>query len=198
MSDFNPVRAAKPLINIILDLETLSTREDAAIIQIGAVVTSESCFKLPDGIPIEFEQTIRYEDCIAGEFHVENVTMEWWEKQDRQTRAQVFSGQDSYESAFGEFSDWIKAIEAEGFDVAIWGNGSDFDNRLLNYSLSSFGFTNVWKYWNNRCLRTLIALADIEKPPRIPEYERQHTALGDARYEERLYTLAMRKLQNVP
>ena len=111
--------------------------------------------------------------------------MEWWENQDARTRAYVFSGQDSYIDAFDQFVSWISSIKTLGQDVAIWGNGSDFDNRLLSYSLDAFGHHNIWSFRNNRDLRTLKALFPTVIPE-DPENEVKHTALGDARYEARL------------
>jgi exodeoxyribonuclease VIII len=183
------------LINIALDLETLSTREDAAIIQIGACIPVFDRQYIPVDMQessYEFEATIAYEQCITSDFHQDTQTMEWWEKQDPSTRSIVFSGQDSYIDAFDSFSFWIASLKSNGADVAIWGNGSDFDNRLLSYSLDSLGYHRVWNYQNNRDLRTLKALFPLASSPLgkveliTGVDERKHTALGDARYEARL------------
>ena len=181
----------KKLINIALDLETLSLREDAAIIQIGACIPKFDRIHLPVSVNHEFEATIKYEEALHSEFHKDNETMEWWEKQDAHTRAYVFSGQESYDEAFEHFVYWISSIKADGADVAIWGNGSDFDNRLLHYSLSSFGYNDTWNFRNNRDLRTLKQLFPVEVPLGLQSIytensETKHTALGDARYEARL------------
>ena len=186
------------LINIALDLETLSTREDAAIIQIGACIPNFDRPNVPLGLSCEFESTIKYEDCLSSEFHVDHATMEWWDKQNPQVKRYVFSGQDSYIDAFDHFKFWIDSIRSNGQEVAIWGNGSDFDNRLLSYSLDSLGYHDVWSFRNNRDLRTLKALhpVSIELDPAA---EIKHTALGDARYEARILhaTQKLYKLENL-
>jgi len=173
------------LINVVLDLETLSTREDAAIIQIGCCVPQFDRIFLPEGISPEFETTIRYEDALSSEFHKDHETMQWWERQPTKTRAYVFSGQDTYIDAFDQFNFWVASIKSLGSDVAIWGNGSDFDNRLLSYSLDSLGYHGIWSFRNNRDLRTLKALHPVDVP-NMPDVEMKHTALGDARYEARI------------
>lgn len=172
------------LINIVLDLETLSIQEDAAIIQIGCCIPQFDRKHVPLSLSYEFEATVRYEDCLSSEFHKDPETMEWWEKQNPVTRAIVFSGQDTYADAFSDFCNWIDSLRGLGSEVAIWGNGSDFDNRLLTYSLDSLGYHRVWNFRNNRDLRTLKTLfpLEIESDPK----ELKHTALGDARYEARL------------
>lgn len=178
---------SKELINITLDLETLSTQEDAAIVQIGCCIPYFDRKHLPIsflGQSCEFEATVKYEDALRSEFHKDRDTLDWWEKQSHEARINVFSGQDSYTDVFDQFRNWINLIRIDGAEVAIWGNGSDFDNRLLTYSLDSLGYHNVWNFRNNRDLRTLKALFPhtIEEDPR----EIKHTALGDARYEARL------------
>ena len=173
------------LINIVLDLETLSTQEDAAIIQIGCCIPEFDRVHVPKGISHEIEIGIAYEEALKSEFHKCGDTMLWWEQQDPVVRRQVFSGQDTYEDAFHQFKYWIECLRVDGADVAIWGNGSDFDNRLLSYSLDSMGLHKVWNFRNNRDLRTLKALFPVEIT-NVPINETKHTALGDARYEARL------------
>ena len=179
------------LINIALDLETLSTREDAAIIQIGACIPTFDRKYVPLGLSCEFETTIRFEDCIDPKynFHLDPNIMEWWEKQNPKVRAYVFSGQNTYPDAFHQFKFWIDSIKSGGADVAIWGNGSDFDNKLLSYSLDSLGFHGVWSFRNNRDLRTLKAMHPVDIAE-DPIHEVKHTAIGDARYEARLLNAA--------
>jgi exodeoxyribonuclease VIII len=176
---------SRKLINIALDLETLSTQEDAAIIQIGCCIPQFDHVYIPEGISHEFETTISYDEALKSDFHKSHSTMDWWQAQLTSTRMQVFSGQNSYTEAFDQFKFWIDSLKTDGSDVAIWGNGSDFDNKLLSYSLDALGYHNVWNFRNNRDLRTLKALfpLSIEEDP---VNEIKHTALGDARYEARL------------
>lgn len=186
---------SKSLINIALDLETLSTQEDAAILQIGCCIPNFDRKYVPLGLSCEFEVTIRYEDAISSEFHKDPNTLTWWENQNPKARNNVFSGQDTYADAFHHFKFWVDSLKSGGADVAIWGNGSDFDNRLLTYSLDSLGYHDVWSFRNNRDLRTLKALFPVVVEP-DPLTEVKHTALGDARYEARIIS-ATRTIYNL-
>lgn len=177
------------LINIALDLETLGTSEDSAIIQIGCSIPFFDRHNVPLGLPCDFEVTVAYEDCLEmvelGIFSQSESTMKWWNDQDPHTRKIVFSGQDSYSSALDQLEFWLDSIKSGGADVAIWGNGSDFDNRLLSYTVHALNYKSLWNFRNNRDLRTLKALFPIsDLPPEVGEIK--HTALGDARYEARL------------
>lgn len=180
---------SRDLINVVLDLETLSTAPDAAIIQIGAVVPQFDRKHIL-GLPFEFEATIRYEDCLekvqeGSYLSQDNDTMQWWEKQP--TRTQVFSGQLEYAEALEKFADWIKSF---GKPVAIWGNGVGFDNVVLRHSLDAYGFHGVFDFRNDRCFRTVKNLFPLmEEATGAYDNEVKHTALGDARYEARMLDL---------
>jgi hypothetical protein len=177
------------MINITLDLETLSTETNAAIIQIGACVITSDRRKVPLGISCEFEGTIRYEDCLkyvkSGMLHQSEDTMQWWDKQDRKVQTYVFSGQNSYIDVLSNFATWISTLSADKSEIAVWGNGSDFDNRILTHSLDAFGLHGVWSYRGNRDLRTLCAIHPLVEPLPWSEVRHgiKHTALADARYE---------------
>ena len=177
------------LISIVLDLETLSLQEDAAILQIGCCIPHFDRVKIPSGISHEFEVTISYDIALKSEFHKDSETLNWWENQDPNVRKLVFSGQDNYEDALGDLVAWLNSLRVDGADIAIWGNGSDFDNRLLTYTLNCYGFRKCWDFRNNRDLRTLKALFPLEDAGIElvrSSAETAHTALGDARYEARV------------
>jgi 3' exoribonuclease, RNase T-like len=182
------------LINVVLDLETVSTRPNAAILQIGAAIPRFDHDYLPSDFPTTFERTIRYEDVIAltgsKTLDMDDDTMKWWGAQPIETKRIVFSGQTSYLDAMLEFRDWMTTITqaSEGKQVAVWGNDVGFDNVILTHSLDLHGVHKVWSYKNNRCFRTLRAVFPLteSQEDRIVLATRnyvKHTALGDARYE---------------
>lgn len=179
------------LINVVLDLETLDVAHTAAIIQIGCAIPYFDQQHIPPMLrskgPVEFNRTISYDSCLYW-INKEPVvtqsphTMQWWEVQP--TRKEVFSGQDDYVDVMFDFTQWILSLRAGGADVAIWGNGSDFDNPILTHSLDCFGYHNVWAHKNNRCLRTAKAMFPAPMLERLSD-ETPHTGIGDARYEAR-------------
>lgn len=59
----------------------------------------------------------------------------------------------------------------------LWGNGSDFDNVILASAYRSCNLEVPWKFWNNRCYRTVKALRPDIKIHRSGTY---HNALDDA------------------
>lgn len=185
-----------PLINIVLDVESLGTDENAAIIQIGAAIPEFDRAHI-GYIDSYFIATISYDECLrkiqSKVFTQSNDAMQWWENQP--SRLKVFSGQQTYDSALGYFNLWVEAIKIQSKkNVALWGNGSDFDNRLLAYTMSALGFKLPWEFRNNRDLRTLRALFPLTSsapswsnaPVDFAPGFRKHTALGDAMMEARV------------
>jgi exodeoxyribonuclease VIII len=70
------------------------------------------------------------------------------------------------------FADWLPK------NVLVWGNGASFDNAILAQCYRAVGMDFPWKFWNDRCYRTLKNLV-LDVP-----FERtgtHHNALDDAR-----------------
>jgi hypothetical protein len=62
----------------------------------------------------------------------------------------------------------------------IWGNGADFDNRILGHAFRQHGLQ--WPYWRNACLRTLRNIVGGKRYQ--PTSERiKHIAINDAMTE---------------
>jgi len=182
------------LINVVLDLETVSTQPNAGILQIGAAIPQFDHDYLPSDFPTTFHATIRYEDVLAlvaeGVLDMSDSTMDWWNLPAQAgPRIAVFSGQSSYLDALMSFKDWLVTItQASDKQVAVWGNDVGFDNTILRHSLDAHGIHNVWSYKNNRCFRTLRALFPLTERQEDKIVVRtlglaKHTALGDALWE---------------
>lgn len=131
--------------NIMLDLETMSTSSNAAIVSIGAVEFDEDL-----GIVSKFYETIDLESCMSRGFDIEPQTIMWWLKQSDYARESLFKNNISIADALRKFQEWI------GKDnLRMWGNGSDFDNVILENAFKRFKVNSPWPYWSNRCFRTI-------------------------------------------
>lgn len=152
---------------IVLDIETLDTRPTAAIIAIAAVridpyevnpvVHSFCAF-------IDPRSAMQYGTVDAG-------TLAWWMQQTDKVRAQ-WEGTTSLRDGLLNFSAWFPDENRE-----VYGRGSDFDNTILAHAYRVLEIPMPWKFRNNRCLRTLTALA-----PSVPFVRAavEHDALADA------------------
>ncbi len=150
--------------NIMLDLETMSTASNAAILSIGAV-------KFSNKIDDEFYRVVNLKTCTDVGLEIDNSTIEWWNNQSPEAR-QVFNEIPiTLEQMLKDFSNWI------GDKPMLWGNGSDFDNVILSNAYKACGIEQPWAYYNNRCFRTAKALYPAVKMEVTGTY---HNALDDA------------------
>lgn len=147
--------------NVMADLETLSTRANAVILSIGA------CEFGTNGIGRTFYQTIYAEQ---GDRHVCPNTAAWWEKQPQEAKDALPVDRTPLRDALLNFGLWLPK------DALLWGNGSDFDNAILADAFTQFGDI-PWKFYNNRCYRTVKSLFPVAPMQRIGTH---HNALDDA------------------
>lgn len=119
-------------IHVVLDWETMSTAHNAAPVQLAAVAASPAGY-------ISFNEYIDPKDSEACGLHVDTETMKWWDKQDPELRAKVFSGTKSLQDVMFSFMRYLEALcrdhqgtgEADWSRIYLWGNGVEFDVALL-------------------------------------------------------------------
>lgn len=164
--------------HIMHDLETLGTVPGCAILSIGAVAFDPlSGWVDPEG----FYRVVFRPSCEEAFLSEDPDTLEWWSKQNAEARA-VLEHVESLETsvpldvALDEFNHY--AFTQGGPDVRMWGNGADFDNAITAAAMDAVKKKPIWKFWNNRCYRTIKNLAPDLKLNRTGTY---HNALDDAR-----------------
>lgn len=154
--------------NGMLDMETMGTRPGAKILSIACVP-----FLLTEYIT-PFYARINKDSYPLG-FHEDPETLRWWEQQSKEARDEAFSGTAHINVVLDSFSRWCDKLPNDA--LLMWGNGADFDNALLAEAYAKLSLKAPWKFYNNRCYRTLKNLfphiAYIK--PRIA-----HNALSDA------------------
>jgi exodeoxyribonuclease VIII len=165
-----------PMRHVMLDLETLSTTQNATIVSIGAVAFDAN------GTYDEFYRVIdldSYEPLPRGAFDLSFATLAWWFRQSKAARDELGSDvKVPIKSALNAFAEWP---EDKGFDVfGMWGNGADFDNVILGNAYKALGMRPPWAYRNNRCMRTLKSMLPKVDVPRQGTH---HNALDDARWQ---------------
>lgn len=153
---------------IMVDLETMGTRSNAAIIAIGAVK-----FSRDKGIIDRFYRIVDLQSCIDTGLAVDGATIMWWLKQDDLARDQfnLFKST-SLSKSLSEFSYWIG-----GGDKEIWGNGAAFDNVILANAYRVVSQNTPWEFYENRCYRTMKAIFPHIKKNTIGTH---HNAVDDA------------------
>ena len=176
--------------DVMLDLETMGTSPNAAIVAIGAVAFDADAGTLGSS----FYATISLESATEATANapggtIEPATVLWWMQQSRDARA-VFQGDSLHlYTALDQFAGWIKS--AAGDDAKVWGNGADFDNVILATAFRRWRIATPWDFRNNRCYRTL----KNEHPEVLIERKgTHHNALDDATSQAE-HAIAIRKHQ---
>lgn len=154
--------------NVMVDLETLAVTADAVVVSIGAVKFTHK--KIEDSA---FYTPVSVNSNLSLGRRVDENTLSWWMSQPETARKVFSQPAISIEEALEQFSDWLK-----GEDVLMWANGADFDLAILQHAYCQLGVTVPWKFWNNRCFRTVKNTVPFKVPP--VDVGVKHNALDDA------------------
>jgi hypothetical protein len=151
---------------IMLDLETFSTKSNAAIVSIGAVKFDST------NVLDEFYINVDLSSSLESGSQIDGKCIQFWMEQNDCVRNALFDKPKSLKDALVEFSVWAGDIDE------LWGNGADFDNVILRNSYEQLGLVVPWDYHNNCCYRTACKLMLDEE---FEMYGEKHNALNDAK-----------------
>lgn len=162
------------LEDVMIDLETLGTDSNAAILSIGAVF-----FNPKTGIMgRRYHQRVEFNSAINGG-NVSTDTIKWWISQSAEAGADVVSGTLTLQEVLAEFADWLGTG-----NVKPWGNGATFDVVILENAFRRQKMHVPWGFWNVRDCRTVEDLAtDIDSRENYERRGVHHNALDDAVYQ---------------
>lgn len=171
--------------HIMVDIETLSTAVNAAVLSIGAVEFDPMTGKIEREFYYELdlsEQTNR---------HVDINTMQWWIKQcmvntdniefllknnrKKDAVAYVLHELGAFVNGGAEYA----MTRVEGYEkIALWACDPDFDIAILADLYKEHNLPVPWKFSEPKSVRTvrmLTQLAGME----VPHQEADHNALND-------------------
>lgn len=160
----------------MLDLETMGQVPGSAFISAGA------CQFGGGQILKTFYKRIDLQSCMNLGLRVDASTIHWWMKQSDAARAEFREPGIDVCVFLQEFDKWCVEI-APDREFELWGNGSDFDNALLATAYDYNNLRPPWKYFNNRCYRTV---KNLYKTVPVPQFQGvAHNALLDASHQAR-------------
>ena len=164
---------------VVVDLETLSTRPNACIVSIGAVA-----FNLQDGILDEFFINVDASNSRKHGLHIDLNTIEWWKQQSKEAQEAWQQDPQPLDYALEKFAEFYQTGNP------IWGNGSSFDITILESAYYAVGWDKdkvygkhlPWKFWDIYDMRTLTSILG----KKLQKTGVDHNALDDAMAEAKL------------
>lgn len=168
--------------NIMIDLETMSTASNAAIVAIGAVyfdekgpIDMEGGFAVPR--PKSFYTTVNLQSSIDAGLTVDGSTVSWWLEQSQAARSEICKSDTLLVGALHNLARFITSAPG----AKVWGNGAHFDITILENAYRALDMPIPWRFTAVRCYRTLKALHPFATKPE--QEGTAHHALDDAIYQ---------------
>jgi DNA polymerase III epsilon subunit-like protein len=176
----------------VLDLETMGKGPRAAIVAIG-------CVRIDQGtINGSLYRRVSLETSLQAGLQVDASTIEWWLQQRETAREEIYQpGAIRLESALAKLAEFMGCnhLHKPNPKALLWGNGSSFDNVIVGNAFDACCIQRPWMFWNDRDLRTLLALYPEAKA--LPFEGTKHHALDDAMHEAKQLLAALQLHQAV-
>lgn len=198
----------KDTIDLMLDLETLSTGSNACIFQISAVpfTLKEGALKDIDA----FNVLISPLSSSKAGGKIDGDTVSWWFCQDKSLVEKLFvtaitSGAE-LKDALELFSNYVNELKVvyRVKNVQIWGNGIAADNVWLSNAFKSVNLKYPVSFRDDMDVRTLVRLGkefDIDLKDQIKFEGEKHNAIDDCRHQIKylcgIYNTLMSKINPV-
>ena len=162
------------MIHAMIDLETLSTKPNAAILTIGGVKFNpynniEPSQGLYHRIDVDAQTAIGRE--------IDPATVEWWGTQPEDVREEALGDHDrvSVDELTKTLNKWCVGLDE------LWCQGPLFDYAILQNLYKQLGKPAPWNYWQIRDSRTVFSM--MPSDPRKAIQEDAHNALADCYYQ---------------
>ena len=169
-------------VEVMLDLETLSTRADAAILQIAAASFDESGTILDT-----FNVHVR-----RSSGHIDINTVLWWMSQPSAREQSEYCQQGvTLQKALECFTIWYGV----GEPVALWAHGATFDFPILASAFEREAVRVPYSYRDLMCTRPIYGLVGGVPTVPLPAGYVKHDAMSDVRLQIAQLTEARRRLE---
>ena len=165
-------------MHCMVDLETWGTNPGAAIRSLGAVMFDET------GVHETFYRNVDDESCLRVGLSKSKSTEDWWADQSKEAQAALLVDPQPIGDVLADFAKWWKANNAR----YVWGHGATFDPPIVEAAFDAFGLAAPWDFWNVRCSRTVLAMAN-RRPSRAGGTH--HNALDDAKAQAKAIIAAL-------
>ena len=151
----------KQILNIMVDLETASIKENAAILSwamVAFTTDGSECNLEP------FYKTVNLTSCFMAGMDIDRSTQDWWMKQSPESRAVILQaeGENILPVTRAAYC-WLSAL-SEKNDLYMWCRGIDFDLPKIEWCFRNFLEQNApYKYYHKMDVRTVLEFMNINQ-----------------------------------
>jgi hypothetical protein len=158
--------------DIMIDLETLATSTDAAILTIGAVKFDPFGREAQEPSMTPFYVRVDLDSCDEIGLVTNDDTIAWWANQSKEAQEEAFNTDDRIHirDAFEQLYKFCWGAKR------VWSNGSCFDIVICEHVFKKVNRAVPWKFWEVRDVRTAFDLGINPQRPPVTA----HHALQDA------------------
>lgn len=163
------------MLDVMIDIETLSTHADARLVSIGAVAYT-----------IGVWSTTFYVRVRDVEGHVSPNSVAWWLTQKPAAREEIslcLQGGRTLPEALGSLHNWFLSLAVKDPEHTIWAKPAMFDIPILEAAHHRAGMHVPWNFRQVRCLREYKASRPELAYPKRSKKSVAHNALDDALYQ---------------
>ena len=165
-------------LDVMVDLETMGIRVDAAFVSIGAVAFDPFHSPGPASDALKFYRNVDLQSCIDLGLRIDGGTVMWWmTKDDEARRALVDPKPVPVVDALRDFVIWYKRVTEHR--SCVWSHGATFDIPIISEACLRAGLISPWTFWMCNDTRTVFRLADW-KLPNADTRGGGHNSLNDA------------------
>lgn len=150
-------------MDVSIDIETLSSRPNALITQIGACLFDRKTSHVSE----TFLANVSYEDVwdVSEEFHVDPNTVNWWLTQSDEARLSLSApAPTSINMVLDSLYQWLRdhGFKKQNRDInqLVWANSPSFDCVILQHAMRVFSIPCPWHFRQERDFRTIVSLAE--------------------------------------
>jgi exodeoxyribonuclease VIII len=168
----------------MIDIETLGTSHNAAIFSIGAAFFDP----VTGDIGAEIYIQVDWADGLNNGAVVDPSTLKFWLKQPAEARSELLSNEGERLGEIDALDTLTAFIEKHGVmeRVYVWAKSPSFDCSLIRDMFNRIDFVDnaeyLWRFWNERDVRTVEALAkQFNIPLPYKKADVTHHALEDVR-----------------
>jgi len=157
-------------MDVMIDMETLATGNDAVILTIGAVKFDPFNLLEPSA---PFYVKVNVDEQVALGRNISESTLDWWSKQAEDVREEALSDANRIplEDVVTQLNKYLSGSSK------IWAQGVMFDIGILENLYQSMGRPVPWQYWQIRDSRTVMDMGDDSAKTSNAAL---HNALADA------------------